>query len=89
MFDKRSSISDWVGRGEILSEVIDPLVIQQLNGKWTLEFTHICDKYERWKTIVPDKIIVASTQQGRQPFRVKRISRTMDGVHVEAEHIFF
>lgn len=64
-------------------------VKEELNGIYELELTHPYDPYGKWKYIENDRIIYASTPRGNQAFRVYRVLPNMDGITVNAKHIFY
>lgn len=65
------------------------VVAEELNGSYELEMSHPRDEEGKWKRIEEERIIYASTPKGKQPFRIYRTKPTMDGLTVNARHIFY
>lgn len=65
------------------------VVTEELNGSYELEMSHPRDEEGKWKRIEEERIIYASTPKGKQPFRIYRTKPTMDGLTVNARHIFY
>lgn len=65
------------------------IVTEELNGAYELELEHPYDSDGKWKRIEDSRIIYASTPIGRQPFRIYRTRPDMDGITVNARHIFY
>lgn len=65
------------------------IVTEELNGSYGLELTHPRDEEGKWKRIEEERILYASTPRGKQPFRIYRIKPNMNGITVNAKHIFY
>lgn len=65
------------------------VVTEELNGSYELELTHPRDEEGKWKRIEEERILYASTPRGKQPFRIYRIKPNMNGITVNAKHIFY
>ncbi|MGN1230376.1 MAG: phage tail spike protein [Anaerotignum sp.] len=65
------------------------VVTEELNGAYELELEHPYDDDGKWKRIEDGRIIYASTPRGRQPFRIYRTRPDMNGITVNARHIFY
>ena len=65
------------------------IVTEELNGSYELELTHPRDEEGKWKRIEEERILYASTPRGKQPFRIYRIKPNMNGITVNAKHIFY
>ncbi|MDD3002073.1 MAG: phage tail protein, partial [Candidatus Riflebacteria bacterium] len=47
------------------------------------------DEWGKWEKIEKERIIFASTPRGKQPFRIYYVNPTLDGIKVNARHIFY
>ena len=65
------------------------VVREKVNGSYELEMSHPRDEEGKWKRIEEERIIYAATPRGKQPFRIYRTKPTMDGLTVNARHIFY
>lgn len=85
--EKTAQIFDTLGLGALLPSSC--VVTEELNGAYELELEHPYDEGGKWKRIEQERIIYASTPRGRQPFRIYNISPDMEGLVVNARHIFY
>lgn len=65
------------------------VIKEELNGSYELTMEHPYDKTEKWKRIAGEKIILADTSKGKQPFRIYNVKPEMDKITVNARHIFY
>lgn len=65
------------------------VVTEELNGLYELQMSHSYDEWGKWKRIEKGCILYASTPDGKQPFRIYNTRPTMDGITVNARHIFY
>lgn len=65
------------------------VVYEEFNGDFTLTFQHPYDASGKWKRIEIDRIVLAETPRGRQPFRIYYYKPTMNGIEVQARHLFY
>lgn len=65
------------------------IVNEELNGIYELELTHYFDEKGKYKYLENERIILANTPNGYQPFRIYRIVPTLDSIVVNARHIFY
>ncbi len=85
--EKYSTVFDTLGLGALLPSLC--VVKEELNGMYELEMEHPYDADGKWKRIEKEGIILASTPRGRQPFRIYHVKPDMDGIRVNARHIFY
>lgn len=85
--EKTAQTFDTLGLGTLFPSSC--LVTEELNGAYELELEHPYDEGGKWKRIEQERIIYASTPRGRQPFRIYNISPDMEGIVVNARHIFY
>ena len=85
--EKTAQTFNTLGLGALLPSRC--IVTEELNGAYELEMEHPYDADGKWKRIEDGRIIYASTPRGRQPFRIYRIRPDMDGIMVNARHIFY
>lgn len=85
--EKTATAFDTLGLGAMLPSSC--VVAEELNGSYELEMSHPRDEEGKWKRIEEERIIYASTPKGKQPFRIYRTKPTMDGLTVNARHIFY
>ena len=50
---------------------------------------HPYDETGKWKRIAGEKIILADTPKGKQPFRIYNVKPEMEKITVNARHIFY
>ncbi len=85
--EKTAQTFNTLGLGALLPSSC--IVTEELNGVYELEMEHPYDDDGKWKRIEEGRILYASTPRGRQPFRIYRIRPNMDGITVNARHIFY
>ena len=62
----------------------------ELNGICELELEHRYDNEGRWKDLIEDNVIAASTPwSDKQLFRIYSKIKTMTGIKISARHVFF
>lgn len=87
IFPKNSTVFSSLGDGNLLPASC--IVSEQLNGAYELVLTHPYDEYGKWQRIEKEKIIIASTPRGLEPFRIYQVQPTMTAITVNARHIFY
>lgn len=87
IYDKNSRDFNTAGLGTLIPSSC--VVSEELNGSYELEMEHPYDQWDKWKRIDTNNIIVVDTPIGRQPFRIYAITPTMEGISVNARHIFY
>lgn len=87
VFDKNAKT--WQGIGEGTLNPSSCIVAEELNGAYELKMTHPYDDGGKWKRLENQQIIYADTPDGKQPFRIYQVVPNMDGVAVNARHIFY
>ncbi|AMJ40706.1 phage tail spike protein [Anaerotignum propionicum] len=85
--EKNSTTFDTLGLGALLPSLCT--VKEELNGLYELEMEHPYDEWGKWEDIEKERILVASTPRGKQPFRIYHIKPDMNGIQVNARHIFY
>ena len=65
------------------------VISEELNGAYELTMVHPYDEAGKWKRIATEKVILADTPKGRQPFRIYNVKPEMDKITVNARHIFY
>lgn len=65
------------------------IVNEELNGIYELQLTHLYDDRKKYEWLQNERIILANTPTGYQPFRIYRITPTLDSITVNARHIFY
>ena len=85
--EKNSTTFDTLGLGALLPSLCT--VKEELNGLYELEMEHPYDEWGKWEDIEKERILVASTPRGKQPFRIYHIKPDMNGIQVNAHHIFY
>lgn len=85
--EKNSIVFNTLGLGALLPSLC--VVKEELNGIYELEMEHPYDADGKWKRIEKEQIIFASTPRGKQPFRIYHVKPDMDGIAVNARHIFY
>lgn len=81
--DKTTSFST-LGIGALRDFISDPLITEELNGAYTLEFSYAKSGY-LVDSIVEGAIIKANNQ----PFRIWSVKKDMNKIEVFAKHLFF
>lgn len=85
--EKTAQTFNTLGLGALLPSSC--IVTEELNGAYELEMEHPYDDDGKWKRIEEGRILYASTPRGRQPFRIYRTRPDMNGITVNARHIFY
>ncbi|MDD3139755.1 MAG: phage tail protein [Lachnospiraceae bacterium] len=85
--EKNSIAFNSLGLGALLPSLCT--VMEELNGLYELELQHPYDEWGKWEKLEKERIIFASTPRGKQPFRIYYVSPTLDGIKVNARHIFY
>ena len=85
--EKTTQKFDTLGLGALLPSSC--IVTEERNGSYELKMSHSYDKHEKWKRIERGRIVYASTPIGMQPFRIYHSKPTMNGITVNARHIFY
>ncbi|NCC14911.1 MAG: hypothetical protein EOM28_00975 [Clostridia bacterium] len=85
--EKNSIRFDSLGLGALLPSLC--CVTEELNGLYELELEHPYDERGKWEKIEKERIIFASTPSGKQPFRIYYVNPSLDGIKVNARHIFY
>ncbi|MBQ5615448.1 MAG: phage tail protein [Peptococcaceae bacterium] len=65
------------------------VITEELNGAYELEMIHPYDPTGKWQRLIVDKVILADTPKGKQPFRIYNIEPEMSEIKVKARHIFY
>ena len=65
------------------------VISEELNGSYELTMEHPYDETGKWKRIAGEKIILADTLKGKQPFRIYNVKPEMEKITVIARHIFY
>lgn len=81
--DKTTSFST-LGIGVLRDFKSDPLITEELNGTYTLEFSYAKNGY-----LVDYIVEGAIVKANNQPFRIWTIKKDMDAIEILAKHIFF
>lgn len=87
IFEQNEQKFDTIGLGTIVPDSGE--VYEERNGDFTLTFQHPYDASGKWKRIEIKRIVLAETPRGRQPFRIYYHNPTMDGIEVQARHLFY
>ncbi len=85
--EKNSTSFNTLGLGAVLPSLCT--VTEELNGLYELEMEHPYDEWGKWENIEKERILVASTPSGKQPFRIYYVNPTLDAIKVNARHIFY
>ncbi|KXL53511.1 prophage endopeptidase tail [Anaerotignum neopropionicum] len=85
--EKNSTSFNNLGLGALLPSLCS--VTEELNGIYELEMEHPYDEWGKWEKLEKERIIYASTPRGKQPFRIYHVRPDMDGITVNARHIFY
>ncbi|MDD3395290.1 MAG: phage tail protein [Anaerotignum sp.] len=85
--EKNSIAFNSLGLGALLPSLCT--VTEELNGLYELELQHPYDKWGKWEKLEKERIVFASTPRGKQPFRIYYVNPTLDGIKVNARHIFY
>lgn len=84
IFPSTATSFQTLGYGVLKDNKTSPLIIEELNGPFTLEFEYSLNGYLS-EYLVENNIVVAKTQ----PFRIINIEKNMESIKVLAKHIFF
>ena len=87
IFEQNARQFQTIGLGALVPS--EAVVSEELNGDFTLTFQHPYDTGGKWKRIEMGRIVLAETPRGKQPFRIYYNKPTMDGIEVQARHIFY
>lgn len=87
IFEQNARQFQTIGLGTLIPS--EAVVSEELNGDFTLTFQHPYDTGGKWKRIEVGRIVLAETPKGKQPFRIYYHKPTMDGIEVQARHIFY
>lgn len=87
IFEQNAQQFQTIGLGTLVPS--EAVVLEELNGDFTLTFQHPYDTGGKWKRIEMGRIVLAETPRGKQPFRIYYHKPTMDGIEVQARHIFY
>lgn len=87
IFEQNAQQFQTIGLGTLVPS--EAVVSEELNGDFTLTFQHPYDTGGKWKRIEMGRIVLAETPRGKQPFRIYYHKPTMDGIEVQARHIFY
>lgn len=87
IFEQNEQKFDTIGLGTIVPDSGE--VYEEYNGDFTLTFQHPYDTGGKWKRIEMGRIVLAETPKGKQPFRIYYHKPTMDGIEVQARHLFY
>lgn len=85
--EKTAQNFDTLGLGALLPAAC--VVTEELNGAYELAMEHPYDAEGKWQRIERGRILFASTPSGKQPFRIYSVKPTMEGIRVNARHIFY
>lgn len=87
IFEQDEQNFDTIGLGMLVPN--SGVVYEEFNGDFTLTFQHPYDASGKWKRIEIDRVVLAETPRGRQPFRIYYYKPTMNGIEVQARHLFY
>lgn len=87
IFEQNTTSFNNLGLGSLMPSSC--VIKEELNGAYELELTHPYDTFNKWQRLENNRIIVANTPNGRQPFRIYRVVPNLDSVKVYAHHIFY
>lgn len=87
IFEQNARQFQTIGLGTLVPS--EAVVSEELNGDFALTFQHPYDTGGKWKRIEMGRIVLAETPRGKQPFRIYYHKPTMDGIEVQARHIFY
>lgn len=65
------------------------VITEEINGIYELEMLHPFDVNGYYTRLQNERIILADTPMGKQPFRIYRLVPTLDAIRVNAKHIFY
>lgn len=87
IYEKQEKQFNSLGLG-VLSPV-KCTITEEINGMYELELIHPFDINKYYERIQNERIILADTPTGKQPFRIYRIVPTLTEIKVNAKHIFY
>lgn len=87
IFEQDEQKFDTFGLGMLIPSYGE--VYEEFNGDFTLTFQHPYDTSGKWKRIEINRIVLVETPRGKQPFRIYYHKPTMDGIEVQARHLFY
>lgn len=87
IFEQNARQFQTIGLGTLVPS--EAVVSEELNGDFALTFQHPYDTVGKWKRIEMGRIVLAETPRGKQPFRIYYHKPTMDGIEVQARHVFY
>ncbi len=85
--EKTAQTFNTLGLGALLPASC--VVTEELNGAFELELEHPYDAEGKWQRIERGRTLYASTPRGRQPFRIYNVKPSMEGIKVNARHVFY
>lgn len=87
IFEPNEQAFDTLGLGALCP--MEAEVYEGLNGDFTLDLTHPYDSAGKWKRLENERIMLADTPTGPQPFRIYYMKPSMERIEVKARHIFY
>lgn len=87
IYEKQEKQFNSLGLG-VLSPV-KCTITEEINGMYELELIHPFDINKYYERIQNERIILADTPTGKQPFRIYRIVPTLTEIKINAKHIFY
>ena len=84
IYSKETTSFSSLGIGILKDFITSPIIVEKLNGAYTLEFKYAKNGYLS-EYLVEQNIIKACGQ----PFRIWNIKKDMEGITILAKHIFF
>lgn len=87
IFEKNTTTFNSLGLGTL--SPTSCIVEEEINGAYELKLKHPYDEWNKWKRIENSRILLVSTPKGTQPFRIYNVVPDMEGISVNARHIFY
>lgn len=87
IFEQNATAFNGMGLGTLLPDACT--VSENLNGAYELQMAHPRDEWGKWERLENNRIIVVNTPNGAQPFRIYSLKPDMDGIEINARHIFY
>lgn len=87
IYEKTATDFSTLGLGTLIPT--DCEITEELNGSFELVMSHPYDEWGKWERIEKERIILASTPRGNQPFRIYNVKPNMKSITVNARHIFY
>lgn len=78
--------TNWTHNKHVLTSVTSCVVSEEVNGNYDLLMTASLDYVD---ILVPDNVVVVSTQRGEQAFRVVTANKGLSEVNVWGRHVFY